>query len=166
MKAIELVQIERDGTVLTKKGIPPEVAHNCKVCAVWFGRVGYRPPWVCYIAFEGETCVGMCGYKTAPSEGTVEISYGTVKEHQGRGYATEMVRRLIELARRTAPDVLVTAQTLPENNASVRVLKKHGFKYAGEVQHPEDGLVWEWRLNPNPENNFGDEPAARARKRP
>ena len=148
MKTLELVQIERDSTVRTTRDMPADVVHSCKVCAVWFGRVGYRPPWVCYVAFDGPNCVGTCGFKTAPKNGAVEISYGTVQEHQGRGYATEMVRRLIEIARSTDPQVLVTAQTLPENNASVRVLKKQGFKYAGEVQHPEDGLVWEWRLDP------------------
>jgi [ribosomal protein S5]-alanine N-acetyltransferase len=57
-----------------------------------------------------------------------------------------MGRQLIELARKTDPSVRVTAQTLPTENASTRVLQKLGFTRIGEVNHPEDGLVWEWHL--------------------
>jgi len=35
----------------------------------------------------------------------------------------------------------------PEENASTSVLKKLRFRLVGAVQHPEDGLVWEWQLS-------------------
>ncbi len=38
------------------------------------------------------------------------------------------------------------AHTLPEHNASTKVLEKCGFKLVGEVMHPEDGLIWRWEL--------------------
>jgi ribosomal-protein-alanine N-acetyltransferase len=41
---------------------------------------------------------------------------------------------------------VVTAQTLPERNASHRILGKLAFRHLGIVDHPEDGTVWEWRL--------------------
>ncbi|MBZ0165354.1 MAG: hypothetical protein K8I00_01010 [Candidatus Omnitrophica bacterium] len=34
--------------------------------------------------------------------------------------------------------------SLPAN--SIAILKKLGFQYAGERDHPEDGRVWEWHL--------------------
>jgi hypothetical protein len=34
--------------------------------------------------------------------------------------------------------------TLPEENASNKALKRNGFGFAGEVDDPEDGLVWRW----------------------
>jgi [ribosomal protein S5]-alanine N-acetyltransferase len=37
----------------------------------------------------------------------------------------------------------VTAQTLPEDNASTRVLRKLGFVLKGSVIDPEEGTVWE-----------------------
>ena len=37
---------------------------------------------------------------------------------------------------------LVGAHTLPTPNASTRVLTKCGFERIGEVEDPEDGLVW------------------------
>jgi RimJ/RimL family protein N-acetyltransferase len=39
---------------------------------------------------------------------------------------------------------LVCAHTLPEANASTRVLTRCGFRRIGEVIDPEDGLVWRW----------------------
>ncbi|MEZ5893130.1 MAG: hypothetical protein R3C58_08310 [Parvularculaceae bacterium] len=42
--------------------------------------------------------------------------------------------------------IVIRAQTLPEENASISILKKLGFVKFSEVMHPEDGLVWEWRL--------------------
>jgi RimJ/RimL family protein N-acetyltransferase len=38
----------------------------------------------------------------------------------------------------------VIAHTLPENNASTHILDKIGFTFAGEIEHPEDGLIWRW----------------------
>jgi hypothetical protein len=43
--------------------------------------------------------------------------------------------------------VTVTAQTLPEENPSTSVLRKLNFRMVGSVEHPEDGLVWEWQLS-------------------
>jgi RimJ/RimL family protein N-acetyltransferase len=44
------------------------------------------------------------------------------------------------------PSVVVAAQTLPERNASHRVLEKLGFRHVETIEHPEDGTVWEWQL--------------------
>ena len=58
-----------------------------------------------------------------------------------------MASELIRLALDTMPAVTVTAQTLPEENASCSVLKKLRFHLVRTVEHPEDGLVWEWQLS-------------------
>jgi RimJ/RimL family protein N-acetyltransferase len=107
---------------------------------------GYRPPWIGYLAIEDGACVGTCAFKTPPQDKRVEIAYFTFPENEGRGVATRMASKLIEIARRTSPEVEVFAQTLPEENASSAVLKKLGFTLKGEVIHPEDGRVWEWTL--------------------
>jgi hypothetical protein len=39
----------------------------------------------------------------------------------------------------------VFAQTLPERNASHRILEKLGFEAVGTINHPEDGEVLEWQ---------------------
>jgi len=68
-------------------------------------------------------------------------------ESKSRGIATRMGSELIRLALDKMPAVTVAAQTLPEENASTSVLKKLGFRLVGSVEHPEDGLVWEWKFS-------------------
>jgi RimJ/RimL family protein N-acetyltransferase len=91
--------------------------------------------------------VGSCGFKGPPSaEGVVEIAYGVDPAYQGRGYATEVARALVEYAIGSGNISLVLAHTLPRENASTRVLTKSGFEFVGEVLDPEDGRVWRWEL--------------------
>ena len=104
------------------------------------------PPWIGYVSISGGQLVGCGGFKGPPVDNRVEIAYGTLPELEGQGYATATARALIELAKSTDATVLVTAQTLPEPNASNALLKKLGFSFAGVVAHPEDGDVWEWHL--------------------
>jgi len=55
-----------------------------------------------------------------------------------------MTAALLEIASRH-PDVSeVTAQTVPEVNASTRILKRMGFEHLGSGEDPEDGPVWRW----------------------
>lgn len=112
----------------------------------WYKRVGFHPPWVGYVGLENGQVVGVCGYKTAPMDGRVEIAYGTTPGFEGQGVATRMAWELVRLAQTHDPKITVFAQTLPEENASTSILKKLGFQCLGSVEHPEDGTVWEWEL--------------------
>lgn len=89
--------------------------------------------------------IGQCGFKGPPdADGTVEIAYMIEPEHQGKGYATEAAGALVAFAFNSGQVRVVRAHTLPESNASTRVLTKSGFHHIGEVTDPEDGLVWRW----------------------
>jgi len=89
--------------------------------------------------------MGTGGYKGPPdASGMVEIAYGVAPAFQGRGYATEIARALCAYALESDLVRLLRAHTLPEPNASTRVLKKNGFEFVGEVDDPEDGRVWRW----------------------
>lgn len=96
---------------------------------------------------ERALVVGTAGFKgPVDSDGVVEIAYGVAPDFQGRGYATEAATALVHFALAN-PDVkIVRAHTLPEPNASTRVLTKNGFRHLGEVIDPEDGRVWRWEL--------------------
>lgn len=74
----------------------------------------------------------------------MEIAYFTFREHEGQGIATHMAQLLVNLASENGV-VRIKAQTLPEPNASTRILEKLGFVFTGSVNHPEDGEVWEWQ---------------------
>jgi ribosomal-protein-alanine N-acetyltransferase len=41
----------------------------------------------------------------------------------------------------------VMAHTLAEENASVKILRKCGLQFVSQIDDPEDGLIWQWRLN-------------------
>ncbi len=105
-------------------------------------------PWVhgfSLVHRQTGTAVGSCGFKGPPStDGAVEIAYGVQPDHQGKGYATEAAEALVSFAFADDRVSLVRAHTLPEANASTRVLTKCGFRRIGEVIDPEDGLVWRW----------------------
>lgn len=91
--------------------------------------------------------IGLCSYGGPPGdEGTVEISYGISPAYQGRGYATEAAQLLIDRALASGQVKLLCAHTLPERNASARVLEKCGLRFAGERVDPKDGLIWRWEL--------------------
>jgi RimJ/RimL family protein N-acetyltransferase len=85
----------------------------------------------------------------------VEIAYFTFPGNEGQGMAISMANQLIELAMRADPTVQIFAHTLPELNASTRVLEKLGFKKTNEIAHPEDGRVWEWVLIENAQQGAG-----------
>jgi ribosomal-protein-alanine N-acetyltransferase len=90
--------------------------------------------------------VGMGGFKGLPTiNGEVEIGYGVVASEQGRGFATEAVKLLLEEAFSTAEIQVVMAHTDPSNRASQRVLEKNGFSRVERKINPEDGEVWVWQ---------------------
>jgi [ribosomal protein S5]-alanine N-acetyltransferase len=145
---LELVEITQDGE-LAKAIAPasPLAANVIENTRHLYQAAGYEPPWIGYLANEQGTCVGTCAFKSPPQNNRVEIAYFTFPEHESRGVATQMASELVRLALDKMPSVIVAAQTLPEENASTSVLKKLGFRLVGTVDHPEDGLVWEWQLS-------------------
>lgn len=147
-----LIAITQDGTlakpVASVSGLVAEVV---EATTQLYKAVGYEPPWVGYLAFENDSCVGTCGFKSPPENNRVEIAYFTFPGHESRGVATQMASALIRMATDSMPGVTVAAQTLPEENASTSILKKLQFRFLGSIEHPEDGLVWEWQLSDSTE---------------
>jgi [ribosomal protein S5]-alanine N-acetyltransferase len=128
-------------------------ADQAEVSPDWLARVRASTaadPWTHGFAMvenASGTVIGSCGFKGCPDlDGIVEIAYGVDPEYQGRGYATEAARALVEFAFDSGRVQLVRAHTLPGNSASTQVLTKCGFECVGEVVEPEDGLVWRWEI--------------------
>ena len=147
MQPLRFVPIDRAGLPSGSCPELEEIAKGvCTATASLYGRVGFVPPWLGYLAVSGERVVGVCGFTGPPTSGEAEIAYFTFPEFEGRGIATSMARELLALARAAEPGIIVTAQTRPERNASTRILEKLGFTQRGTVVHPEDGPIWEWEL--------------------
>lgn len=119
------------------------------------GHTAAMPPapasslhWGGYLAVDAERqLAGFCAFKAPPNErGEVEIAYTTVPGREGIGVATAMAAALLDLARTEPVVTVVLAHTLPEVNASGRILTKLGLAAGGIVIDPEDGPVWRWEL--------------------
>ncbi|MEW6306337.1 MAG: GNAT family protein [Verrucomicrobiota bacterium] len=130
-------------------GMPPEARKE--VSAEWLARLDATPaPDVWTLGFvmvqrSDGVVAGSAGFKGPPTAGMVEIAYGTEPDYRGKGYATEAARALVDFAFESGLVSVVRAHTLPDGEASKRVLAKCGFKFVGEVMDPEDGLVWRWQ---------------------
>jgi ribosomal-protein-alanine N-acetyltransferase len=105
-------------------------------------------PWVFGFAVihrEDQCVIGAASFKGPPDDdGVVEIAYGIVPAYQGQGYATEAATALVAFAAERVDVCTIRAHTMPDGNASMRVLVKSGFQLVGDVIDPEDGLVCRW----------------------
>ena len=124
---------------------------RAEVSPLWLARVYGElevDPWTLGFAMVhrgSEAVIGTCGFKGPPDpDGSVEIAYGVVPEHQGKGYASEAAAALVSYAFESVQVRTVRAHTRSDSNASARVLTKCGFRLTGQVVDPEDGLVWRW----------------------
>jgi [ribosomal protein S5]-alanine N-acetyltransferase len=122
-----------------------------QVSADWLARVRAGPetdPWTFGFTIVDRVTsvpVGVCGFKgPAGQDGTVEIAYGIDAEYRGRGYATAAAMAMVEYAFAHQHVGTVRAHTFSDGNASARVLLKCGFHLIGQVEEPDDGLVWRW----------------------
>jgi len=115
----------------------------------FYKKIGFNPPWICYYVQENGQIIGNAAFKGKPSNGTVEIAYGTMEEFRQKGVGTNICRQLVELSLKTDPSVRITARTLPDNSYSTRILEKNNFVFIGEVNDPDDGEVWEWEYQKN-----------------
>lgn len=122
----------------------PDCMATLEVFPSFYARVGFNPPWIGYFASLDQKLVAGGGFKGAPKNGQVEIAYGVFKGFEGQGIGTEVCRQLVLIALETDPGILISARTLPENNASAEILKRNGFVMGGKVWDEEDGDVWEW----------------------
>lgn len=100
-------------------------------------------PWGAYLAEADGAKIGTCAFKAAPNEtGEVEIAYMTFPAFEGRGHANAMVAALTDIAEKAGSRPI--AHTLREENASNHALRRNAYLFGGEVEDPEDGLVWRW----------------------
>jgi ribosomal-protein-alanine N-acetyltransferase len=99
-----------------------------------------------FLLEDRSSLVGSGGYKGKPSDGVVEIGYEIAPGFRNRGLATEATQAMIDHAFAYAEVDAVVAHTLPEFNASTRVLEKSGMVFVDTVTDPDAGTVWQWRV--------------------
>lgn len=76
--------------------------------------------------------IGAVSPKGPPDQaGTVEVSYGVVASEQGKGYATEATRALIDWVERDPRTRTIVAETFPQLGASIAVMRHCGLLHQG-----------------------------------
>jgi [ribosomal protein S5]-alanine N-acetyltransferase len=104
------------------------------------------------VSTSRSTLLGACGFKTAPVNGSVEISYGVARSERGRGVATIAIGQLLQLAVSSDLVQQVVAHILPDNIASSNVVARLGFSPEGALVDTDGALVmrWVWRAATGP----------------
>lgn len=74
---------------------------------------------------------------TIDGRGEIEVIYAFLPEYWGKGLATELVYELIQIAFEDLDCDELIGFTLPENDASKRVLEKSGFSYQKRSMHSD-----------------------------
>jgi [ribosomal protein S5]-alanine N-acetyltransferase len=130
---------------------PPEIlADALPLFLEWIEAAPIRAGWYVWYAMMqspreasdmlasdvGDILIASGGFKGPPLDGTVEIGYSVLPRFQGHGYATEMVRALIDWAFAQPGVLRIIAETTEENVASIRLLKRLGFTNTGPGVEP------------------------------
>ena len=100
-----------------------------------------------FVKRDENKIIGNGGFKGIPNEdGIVEIGYAISPLYENQGLATEAAQGMIDYAFSWSNVRMVDAHPLAEENASVKVLQKHGMKKIAEKHDDEDGDIWHWRI--------------------
>lgn len=124
--------------------VNPDCQDSLYMCIDFYKRAGFNPPWICYYVKNDNQLVAAAAFKGKPVNNKVEIAYGTFPQHQKKGIGTQIANKLVQLSLKTAPTVRITAQTLKEENYSVRILRKNNFELIGTAIDEDEVEVWEW----------------------
>ena len=85
--------------------------------------------------------IGFLNFHAGPDErGMVEVGYTLLPEARGRGYAIEAVQAAFDWATRIHGIRLFRASVAPDNERSLNLIAKLGFRQTGEQWDDEDGL--------------------------
>jgi aminoglycoside 6'-N-acetyltransferase len=101
--------------------------------------------WVQFSVEERESgrLVGDVGLSPAHGEsGVMKVGYTISPDVQGRGYATEAVRALVDYAFDALGADVVRAYASEENEPSIRVAEKVGMRLVERLEHRYDDEVW------------------------
>lgn len=85
--------------------------------------------------------LGWCGLREI-DKGTVDLGFRFLREHWGKGYATESGQRWLKYGFDPGGLTNIVAQAADGNLGSQRVLTKLGFDRRPEEDGEEDGFLW------------------------
>ena len=129
----EVSKFTGDGGIVSKKEIERRIIEDVfgDYKKHGFGRLA--------VELKGENkFIGFTGLKYLPDMDEVDIGFRFMKKYWGKGIATESANACIKFGFENLELNKIIGLVLPENIASIRVLKKLGFEY--EKEFIEDRL--------------------------
>lgn len=88
---------------------------------------------------ETNASIGMCGLLQRDYLPHLDIGFALLPEYEGKGYAYEAARAVLQYAADTLKASTVAAIVTPGNEASLRLLQRLGFEDMGMIRVPGDG---------------------------
>src|SRR5438132_1807630 len=98
-------------------------------------------PMIGHAGFHGPP-----GVNAVKAPDAVEVGYSVFEPYRRRGYATEVVRALIDWASREHGIRRFIASISPENEASLALVRRLGFQEIGRHWDEQDGEELEFEL--------------------
>jgi RimJ/RimL family protein N-acetyltransferase len=137
-------QYMRDRTVT--RWLPEGPLDEAQAQAFARKHSGRYPRAVAVVERDGGQLIGHTPFHPWFGRATHEIGWVISPKHQGRGYATEAARALMDFAFRTLRCHRVIATCQPENVASWRVMEKLGMRREAHFRqglYRETGEWWD-----------------------
>jgi ribosomal-protein-alanine N-acetyltransferase len=125
------------------ESLPPTFVANRSLAQIAQGKSAYWCATFLIVRNADNTIVGGCGFKDEPIASRVEIGYGIAPTCRRQGAASQAVTLLLQLAYAGgATEVL--AEILPDNFASIEVVRRLGFIDTGTRIDEEGETVVLW----------------------
>jgi RimJ/RimL family protein N-acetyltransferase len=90
---------------------------------------------------DGGAAIGMCGLIKRATLPDIDLGFAFLPRFVGQGYASEAAAGVLAYARRALGLSRVLAITSPDNDRSIRLLERIGFRFQGMLQLAEDDQV-------------------------
>lgn len=94
--------------------------------------------WIITSVSNGEV-IGTCGFYRGFRTNIGEVGYVLKKAHQGKGYMAEALSMMLDFGWKELELKTITAMTSEDNQPSINVLRKAGFK---EIETKENEKVF------------------------
>jgi len=89
---------------------------------------------------EANESIGMCGLIKREALDDVDVGYAFLPRYWSKGYALESVMAVMEYAKNIVRLKRLVAIVDPNNQGSIRVLEKSGFRFEKMVRLSEDDI--------------------------
>lgn len=83
--------------------------------------------------------IGICGLLKRKELDDVDVGFAFMPEYRGKGYALESTKAVIEYAQQTLHLKRLLAIVSPDNERSIRLLRKVGFRQTGQLDFASGG---------------------------